>query len=83
MKLGKLVTRVVVGTLFIGHGTQKLFGWFDGPGPDKPDREQFESGGLGRGAACAVWPGRPRPAAAPCWRSACSPRLRPLPCRAS
>jgi putative oxidoreductase len=24
----------VVGGLFIGHGTQKLFGWFGGPGPD-------------------------------------------------
>ena len=34
MKLGKLVTRVVIGSLFVGHGTQKLYGWFDGPGPD-------------------------------------------------
>jgi putative oxidoreductase len=32
MKTGKLLARVVVGGLFIGHGTQKLFGWFDGPG---------------------------------------------------
>ena len=24
--------RGVIGALFIGHGTQKLFGWFDGPG---------------------------------------------------
>jgi putative oxidoreductase len=24
--------RVLIGGLFVGHGTQKLFGWFDGPG---------------------------------------------------
>ncbi|MCW2703914.1 MAG: DoxX family protein [Blastococcus sp.] len=33
MSVGRLVTRTVIGGLFIGHGTQKLFGWFDGPGP--------------------------------------------------
>lgn len=27
-----LFLRVVVGGLFIGHGTQKAFGWFGGPG---------------------------------------------------
>jgi putative oxidoreductase len=32
MKLGKLAVRAVVGPLFIGHGTQKLFGWFGGHG---------------------------------------------------
>jgi putative oxidoreductase len=26
--------RGVIGALFVGHGTQKLFGWFDGPGLD-------------------------------------------------
>jgi putative oxidoreductase len=30
MKLGALALRGVVGGLFIGHGTQKLFGWFGG-----------------------------------------------------
>jgi putative oxidoreductase len=32
MKIGLLAARVVIGGLFVGHGTQKLFGWFGGPG---------------------------------------------------
>ena len=32
MKLGAPVLRTLIGGLFIGHGTQKLFGWFNGPG---------------------------------------------------
>jgi putative oxidoreductase len=32
MKLGRLIARTVVGGLYLGHGTQKLFGWFGGPG---------------------------------------------------
>src|SRR5215213_2104902 len=32
MDIGRLAARVVIGGLFVGHGTQKLFGWFDGPG---------------------------------------------------
>jgi putative oxidoreductase len=32
MKLAKLATRVLIGGLFVGHGTQKLKGWFGGPG---------------------------------------------------
>lgn len=32
MKLGAPLLRAVIGPLFVGHGTQKLFGWFGGPG---------------------------------------------------
>ena len=32
MKLGAPLMRTLVGGLFVGHGTQKLFGWFEGPG---------------------------------------------------
>ncbi len=34
MKVGRLIARVTVGALFVGHGTQKWFGWFGGPGLD-------------------------------------------------
>src|SRR3954471_20462101 len=32
MSVGRLVERGLIGGLFIGHGTQKLSGWFGGPG---------------------------------------------------
>ena len=32
MKIGRLILRLAVGGFFVGHGTQKLFGWFGGHG---------------------------------------------------
>jgi putative oxidoreductase len=32
MNAGRLIARLAIGGLFAGHGTQKLFGWFGGPG---------------------------------------------------
>jgi putative oxidoreductase len=32
MKFGRLLARLFIGAMFIGHGTQKWFGWFGGPG---------------------------------------------------
>jgi putative oxidoreductase len=35
MRIPKLLGRLLVGGIFFAHGTQKLFGWFGGPGPEK------------------------------------------------
>jgi putative oxidoreductase len=32
MTVGRLAARALIGGLFVGHGTQKLMGWFGGPG---------------------------------------------------
>jgi putative oxidoreductase len=53
MKLGRLLLRVVVGGYFFGHGTQKLFGWFGGHGPDATG-QFFEAIGLRPGKRHAV-----------------------------
>ncbi|MGZ3329850.1 MAG: DoxX family protein [Xanthobacteraceae bacterium] len=45
MNVALLVLRVIVGGLFVGHGSQKLFGWFGGHGP-KGTASFFESLGL-------------------------------------
>jgi putative oxidoreductase len=34
MKPLRLSLRLLIGGLFVGHGTQKLFGWFGGHGPE-------------------------------------------------
>ena len=34
MDLGRTALRIVIGPLFVGHGAQKLFGWFGGHGLD-------------------------------------------------
>ena len=45
MSIGSALVRGVVGPLFIGHGTQKLFGWFGGYGLEGTGG-YFESLGL-------------------------------------
>jgi putative oxidoreductase len=34
MKYARLLARLAIGGMFFAHGTQKLLGWFDGPGLD-------------------------------------------------
>ncbi len=53
MKIARALLRVIVGGLFIGHGTQKLFGWFGGPGLDATAKG-FESLGMRPGKANAI-----------------------------
>jgi putative oxidoreductase len=53
MKVGRLLLRVTVGGFFIGHGTQKLFGWFDGHGLDAT-AQGFESMGMRPGRRNAL-----------------------------
>jgi putative oxidoreductase len=48
MGLGRLLLRTVIGGLFIGHGTQKLFGWFGGGGLDATG-QGFEAIGFASG----------------------------------
>ncbi len=53
MKIGRLLLRLAVGGSFIGHGTQKLFGWFGGNGLEAT-AESFEQLGLRPGRANAI-----------------------------
>jgi putative oxidoreductase len=54
--MGLLLVRLVVGILFMGHGAQKLFGWFGGYGP-KGTGGWMESIGIKPGVAMAVLAG--------------------------
>jgi putative oxidoreductase len=68
MKIARLLLRLLIGGLFIGHGTQKLFGWFGGSGLEataegfekigmRPGRRHAIAGGVGEaggGAALAL-----------------------------
>jgi putative oxidoreductase len=56
MSVALLVLRVVAGALFAGHGSQKLFGWFDGHGL-KGTGSFFESVGLVPGVPLAFLAG--------------------------
>lgn len=53
MDIGRAVLRGVVGPLFVGHGTQKLLGWFGGHGPEGTGAF-FESLGLRPGKRHAL-----------------------------
>ena len=53
MKIFRVLLRVAVGVLFVGHGTQKLFGWFGGSGL-KTTAQFFEQIGLRPGVPNAV-----------------------------
>src|SRR4051812_49813057 len=52
----RTLLRVLIGGLFVGHGTQKLFGWFGGYGPDGTG-QFFESIGLRPGRRHAMLAG--------------------------
>ena len=56
---GLLILRVVIGLLFVGHGTQKLFGWFGGYGV-KGTGGWLDSIGMKPGVAMAVIAGLSR-----------------------
>ena len=57
--IGHVLMRTLIGGLFIGHGTQKLFGWFGGHGPEGTG-QFFEALGLrpGKRNAMAAGDGR-------------------------
>ncbi|OBZ08456.1 oxidoreductase [Bacillus sp. FJAT-27264] len=56
VSVGLLLLRLVIGISFIGHGSQKLFGWFGGYGP-KGTGGWMESIGMKPGVTMAVLAG--------------------------
>jgi putative oxidoreductase len=53
MKIGRLLLRTTVGGFFVGHGTQKLFGLFDGEGLNAT-ANAFDSMGIRPGKVQAI-----------------------------
>jgi putative oxidoreductase len=53
MKIGRLLLRLILGGFFVGHGTQKLFGWFGGNGLSATGEFFEQSLGLKPGKAHA------------------------------
>ena len=53
MSVVMAVLRLVIGVLFVGHGAQKLFGAFGGPGPEGTG-QAFEQVGLRPGKPKAI-----------------------------
>jgi putative oxidoreductase len=53
MNFARFLLRLTVGGFFVGHGTQKLFGWFGGHGPEGTG-QFFESIGLRPGKRQAL-----------------------------
>lgn len=53
MSFGLFLLRVVIGVLLVGHGTQKLLGWFRGPGIDGT-RGMFRSLGYRKPRTMAI-----------------------------
>jgi putative oxidoreductase len=53
MNIGTVALRGVIGPLFVGHGTQKLFGWFGGHGIEATGG-MFEQLGLRPGKRNAI-----------------------------
>jgi putative oxidoreductase len=53
MDLGRVLLRLTIGGTFFVHGSQKLFGWFGGHGPDGTG-QFFESLGLRPGRQNAI-----------------------------
>jgi uncharacterized membrane protein YphA (DoxX/SURF4 family) len=51
MHLGRLLLRLAIGGTFIVHGTQKLFGWFGGYGPERGPVSSSSRSAYGRGGA--------------------------------
>ena len=56
MGFGKLILRATLGGYFVGHGMQKLAGWFGGGGPEGTG-EHFEQIGLKPGRESALLAG--------------------------